>query len=494
VRVDRKVTGVGMSTSSSSNNRLQGPAIYAPRHVRERGLSSDRLAMAKPSTQADAGYAPEQAGAVEPAERQNKTDQASALEGLEEAIRTLIGLSHGSGKPVATSPRLDVPQASSAAPPRVQINDRPPQRSGPRRSDHDIARSAEPRWARLEPEIVPEPPAAMRQSGLLQQVMPVSLVIVFTAAVVFGLIMFSTSQPAGLKGAADRIAGVGSKPKEARAISEPSSRLVVEDQQAFANQPLFLAVRVEHTAENELLLFEGLAQGTTLSAGTAKSPSSWQVPYDKLGGLYLYAPKDFVGVINTTVDLLGPDKRLLDSRTMQLKWIARQPMPAPKTASPEATAGDHPNAGQSAMSAPKTASPDAAAGNQPNAEQSPMPAPKTASPEATAGDHPDAGQSPMPATQPIDAGEAAILIQKGRDFLGSGDISAARVAFQRLADAGNADAALALANTYNPDYLATHNFLGVRGDRAMARALYQRAKDLGSAEAGRFLTQMQRMQ
>jgi len=67
------------------------------------------------------------------------------------------------------------------------------------------------------------------------------------------------------------------------------------------------------------------------------------------------------------------------------------------------------------------------------------------------------------------------------------------VAFRRLADAGNAEAAMALASTYNPDYLAAHHFVGMRGDRATARALYRRAKELGSADADRFLMQMQRM-
>jgi len=81
-------------------------------------------------------------------------------------------------------------------------------------------------------------------------------------------------------------------------------------------------------------------------------------------------------------------------------------------------------------------------------------------------------------------------MRRGRDFLTAGDISAARVAFRRLADAGMPDAALALANTYDPAYLAAHNFVGILGDRAMARTLYRRAKDLGSQEAGRILADM----
>jgi TPR repeat protein len=93
---------------------------------------------------------------------------------------------------------------------------------------------------------------------------------------------------------------------------------------------------------------------------------------------------------------------------------------------------------------------------------------------------------------PMEPSEGAILLQKGRDLLASGDIAAARVAFRRSADAGNPEAAMALASTYNPDYLAAHQFLGMRGDRATARALYQRAKELGAADAERFILQMQR--
>jgi TPR repeat protein len=224
--------------------------------------------------------------------------------------------------------------------------------------------------------------------------------------------------------------------------------MTVEDEQAFTNEPVSLAVNVEPATDNELLLFNGLAQGTTLSAGTSISPSSWQVPPGKLSGLYLYAPKDFVGVMNTTVNLLGPDKTLLDSRDMRLKWLSRPP------------------------------------------QQASQPTVASASNEVPTGVHGSAAPPDAPAVKSIDPGEAALLMQRGRDSLSTGDISAARVAFRRLADAGMPDAALALANTYDPAYLAAHNVVGVVGDRALARTLYQRAKNLGSTEASRILADM----
>ena len=446
-----------MSTPSSPNNKLQGLAMYAPRHMLERARSRDRAALAEPSAQADAAqpeteeieveqHTPEQTGAAEAAECRNEADGAYALDWLDQAIRAVIALEHGSGGPTASDPRVAGPQSPSIAPAEDEQDCWPSSDSAARRQAHDNASVARPPRARLEPEIVPAPPAAMRGSGLFRQCMRILLVMVFAATVAYGLTLISTSKPGVLKGAADRIAGAGSQPTEISAISEPTSRLVVEDQQAFANEPLSLAVRVEHAAENESLLLDGLAQGTTLSAGTPTSPYSWRVSDDELRGLYLYAPKDYVGVMNTAVNLLGADKRLLDSRSMQLKWIARAPKPVPGPGIATATA------------------------------------------EATPADH--FTKSGLPPVEPMESGEAAMLMQRGREFLSTGDISAARVAFRRLADAGIADAALALANTYDPDYLAAHTVVGVRGDHATARALYQRAKELGSAEAGRVLARM----
>jgi TPR repeat protein len=99
-------------------------------------------------------------------------------------------------------------------------------------------------------------------------------------------------------------------------------------------------------------------------------------------------------------------------------------------------------------------------------------------------------EPPKTVTKPVDPAEAATLMQRGRDFMGAGDISAARIAFNRLADAGLADAALALANTYDPTYLAAHHVMGVQGDRATARTWYERAKELGSSQAAQMLTRM----
>jgi TPR repeat protein len=56
-----------------------------------------------------------------------------------------------------------------------------------------------------------------------------------------------------------------------------------------------------------------------------------------------------------------------------------------------------------------------------------------------------------------------------------------------MANSGIADAALALAATYDPRHLAQHKLIGVVGDETKAHDWYQRANELGSVEAGRIL-------
>ncbi|HEY2532413.1 MAG TPA: hypothetical protein VGJ20_31535 [Xanthobacteraceae bacterium] len=91
---------------------------------------------------------------------------------------------------------------------------------------------------------------------------------------------------------------------------------------------------------------------------------------------------------------------------------------------------------------------------------------------------------------PINSDQATALLQRGQELLRTGDIAAARLAFQRLADSGNAEAALALGASFDPHYLARRHVIGVVGDEAKARASYQRAMELGSTDAKKILARM----
>jgi type II secretory pathway predicted ATPase ExeA len=78
------------------------------------------------------------------------------------------------------------------------------------------------------------------------------------------------------------------------------------------------------------------------------------------------------------------------------------------------------------------------------------------------------------------------LVKRGDQSLGLGDIAAARLLYQRAADAGNAPASTALGKTYDPNYVAP----GQTPDRARAAEWYQKAITLGDPHAAELLTRL----
>ncbi len=107
---------------------------------------------------------------------------------------------------------------------------------------------------------------------------------------------------------------------------------------------------------------------------------------------------------------------------------------------------------------------------------------------------PSPSVTPVPAgqtrvTKPADALSAALmaaLLKRGDQSLELGDIGAARLLFQRAAEAGNAGAATAVGKTYDPNYVAP----GSMADPARAAEWYQKAITLGDPHAGELLKRL----
>jgi hypothetical protein len=98
-----------------------------------------------------------------------------------------------------------------------------------------------------------------------------------------------------------------------------------------------------------------------------------------------------------------------------------------------------------------------------------------------------------PAAAPVrrmDPGELANLMQRAKGFLAAGDIPVARLLLERAADAQESEAALMLAQTYDPDVIGTRDVRNIIAEPAKARAWYQKAAQLGSADAQRRLAQL----
>jgi hypothetical protein len=167
--------------------------------------------------------------------------------------------------------------------------------------------------------------------------------------------------------------------------------------------------------------------------------------------------------------------------------------PQPQAAPPAASAAAPPPP-QVVATAPANVEPSPApAVNPPAPAVSPpaIPPASETSPPAQAAPSP----APSPAPQPVapaappqpavtlDNDEIVRLIARGKDLLNDGDFAAARLLFERAANAGSADAALELGSTYDPLVIKRLGAVAVTPDLAKARKWYQFAADHGSAAA-----------
>jgi hypothetical protein len=99
--------------------------------------------------------------------------------------------------------------------------------------------------------------------------------------------------------------------------------------------------------------------------------------------------------------------------------------------------------------------------------------------------------APPESTSPqINDEEMAPLLASDRTFLIIGEVTAARMAFRRAAESGDAQAALALGGTFDPLVLKSLGAVGFAADLAEARRWYQKAAELGSRGAAQRLNQL----
>jgi hypothetical protein len=291
----------------------------------------------------------------------------------------------------------------------------------------------------LDPDLVLQPPIRERQSSSMPWIGRLIFVVVMAAMIALGvtLVMFPNEARKDASGLARAVAPLLEGISGGSGASVQPARLIVESQKGFANEPIPLGVSLNAASGSETLTLVGLANGTKLSAGAPLGLTGWQVSAREISSAMAYAPKDFVGVMDAAIDLRSPRDRLMDSQFVRLEW-----MPKKET------------------------------------RLTPPPAPRLEQPKLT------------PAIQMLEPDELATLMRRGEDFLKNGDIASARLILRRAANAGHAQAALALGVTFDPRFLAEQGVLGFAPDVAQARAWYERAAELGSSEAARRLERL----
>ena len=130
------------------------------------------------------------------------------------------------------------------------------------------------------------------------------------------------------------------------------------------------------------------------------------------------------------------------------------------------------------------ASPAPAEATLPAPTPTPAPQPTIAPPSN------DAAAAP-PVTLSLASDEIAMLLKRGKDAFSTGDLAAARLLLRRAAEAGSAEAALALGATFDPLVIRRLGAIGAAPDAAQARQWYQKAVALGSPTASQPLAQLE---
>jgi len=223
--------------------------------------------------------------------------------------------------------------------------------------------------------------------------------------------------------------------------------------------PLPIAVGPpEAVPRNSFVRLRGLPPMASLSEGHAIAPGAWAVALSALGGLRITLPPEASGRAEIVATLVAVDGTVLaEERTTLTIGAAR-----------EADAGQ----------AQREPQPPAASILRAGA---PPAAPAGAAPEGRAPAPPaQARQKPV---TPQDRERALRLIKKGDELLEQGDVAGARLLYERAADAGLAQAAMALAGTYDAAELARLKARGISPDARAARRWYERARELGAGEA-----------
>jgi hypothetical protein len=210
------------------------------------------------------------------------------------------------------------PRLTNSLPPAPQLGDSkidwPPQPSKLAPFEGDVAMTALRHRLALDPQLVPEPPVRMQQKPAARSLLTkLPLYIALAAVITYAVLEFNLSY-----GDYPIIPNSEHSPAKASRLNGTSgenqpraaTRLVVEDRQAFTNEPLPLGVVLVGATGGESVLLNGLVKGTRLSAGEPLSSTGWRVSGRELSKLHAYAPTSFVGIMDA--DLQDEPETLIE--------------------------------------------------------------------------------------------------------------------------------------------------------------------------------------
>jgi hypothetical protein len=183
---------------------------------------------------------------------------------------------------------------------------------------------------------------------------------------------------------------------------------------------------------NSFLRIRGLPIAAALSDGHVIAPGAWAVPLNALPSLNVILPVGIQGSSDVSINLVSVDGIILaEARTVLAIEVA--PVAAVTTIRPEPPASR-----ETILTQPIT---------------------------------------------PVERERAQSMHAKGVELLERGQVYAARKLFEKGAELGLAQSAVALAATYDPEELNKMRVIGLVPDPVAARKWYEKARELGALEA-----------
>ncbi|HET7910396.1 MAG TPA: hypothetical protein VFL49_00025 [Pseudolabrys sp.] len=218
--------------------------------------------------------------------------------------------------------------------------------------------------------------------------------------------------------------------KAAQRVVTPT--LVVNESAGEMNAPLALGLEVKNYSPGAVIALSDFPAGTSISSGAAEGDRHWRIAVEELPNAKVTPPSGYIGVMTILAELrIGKDIPIVRS-PVRLIWRA---LPSPASPAP-----------------------------------GPSSAPEPSPPRTTAVDQP---------VRHLDARESASLLRRAEEMKAAGDLAAARLLLQRVAETNNARAAFELAETYDPIAIKKAGGSSVTADAALAQHWYQRAREWG---------------
>jgi len=177
----------------------------------------------------------------------------------------------------------------------------------------------------LEPTVMPErsPVPAARPSVFIL----VGFALVLAVAVILSLFAVGKFPLSWMGSAKDREQSGSRFSGQTPGVTEQARPKLSLRQEAprRSGEAFPLGASLTTEAEGASVVIEGLANGSTVTAGQSLGANTWQVPVSALGDALVQPPEGYVGVMDVTLELRLGDNAPVDRKPLHLEWVAATP-------------------------------------------------------------------------------------------------------------------------------------------------------------------------